>query len=480
MRAGFRRARLGDRSGNSAGGAALLSLNDGVMRTNVHAVVVAVAVIACNAITGANGLTVEDEAPIGLPDGGTSSSSGQTSSSTSSSGSVDDAGTIVPLAGWAYRRVVTLASDAPGDLANHPVLVTLPDGFDGGNAQADGKDIRFKLPDGQTELDYFIERWTPGTPKIVWVKMPALKPGSSELVIFYGNANATATSDFAKTFVRVQKTAGNGGGNFTASADIDVDWFELAAGDTLTLQATKPLRITASRVIIAGTVQGNEKGFASGAAANTNGDGPGGGKAAAGSGAGGAGHGGAGGQGGADTVDAGGAGGPITGSPDADDADPGSGGGRAGTTAGGPGGGAISIHGWRTTISGTITVNGAAGITTSTGTAGGGGAGGAILIAGLDLDLAGAKLSAIGGAGGNATDPLGDAGGGGGGGRIKIRQRSGGSLVPAASSLVTRGTGGAGGTTAPGQPGLAGTIHTSTTATTMKGVSTALGPEVKL
>lgn len=451
------------------------------MRPGIHVILVVVSIVACNAITGASELAVEDEAPIGLPDGGPSSSSGNTTSSSSGGAPVDGGSIAEPTSGWTARRPVTLVSDAPADITNAVVLVTLPDNFDNGASQPDGKDVRFRLAaDAPTSLDHFIERWTPGSPRIVWVKVPTVKPGSSEISMFYGHPNAPVVSDFAKTFLRVQKTAGNGAGNLTATGDIDVDWFELAAGDTLTLEAGRPLRITASRVIIAGTIEGSGKGATGGATVNSNGVGPGGGKFVVSSGAGGAGYGGIGGAGGFDDGGAGGAPGPTYGTDTGDDAEVGSGGGSAGTTLGGAGGGAVVVHGWQMSVSGKISVNGLAATDTATGQAGGGGSGGTILLAGRELDLAGGTLEARGGKGGGASSAAGDGGGGGGGGRIKLRQRSGGSLVPAAATAVTRGLGGTGASSAPGSPGAIGTNHTSTTATTMKGVTASIGDEVKL
>jgi hypothetical protein len=458
-------------------------LDNGIMRPRVHAILVAFSAIACNAISGASDLVVEDEVPIGLPEGGPSSSStsGDPSSSSSSGGTTIDSGTTEPVDGWTARHPVNVVSDAPAEIANAVVLVTLPDDFDGGAAQASGEDIRFRLTaDATSSLDHYIESWTPGAPKNVWVKVPSVQPGSSEIALFYGNATAPAASDFAKTFPRVQKTAGNGAGSLAPKADIDVDWFELAAGDTLTLDAGKALRISAARVIIAGTVDGTGKGFEPGATPNSDGLGPGGGKFVVASGAGGAGYGGAGGVGGFDSGGTGGAAGSTYGSVNGDDADLGSGGGSAGTTLGGAGGGSITVHGWRTSVPGKIVMNGVAATDTVTGQAGGGGSGGTILLAGLHLELAGGSLEARGGAGGAASNAAGDGGGGGGGGRIKLRQRSGGSLAPAATTAVTRGLGGVGVSTAPGANGTAGTTSTSATATTIKGVTATLGAEVKL
>jgi len=102
------------------------------------------------------------------------------------------------------------------------------------------------------------------------------------------------------------------------------------------------------------------------------------------------------------------------------------------------------------------------------------------LIAGFELDFTGGTLEAKGGAGGDASNAAGDGGGGGGGGRIKLRQRPGGSLVPAAATAVTRGLGGTGVSTDPGSAGTAGTNDTNTSSTTMKGITSTVGAEVKL
>ncbi len=436
-----------------------------------------IGLVACNAITGASELDATDDVAIAPPDRPPSSSS-------SSSGGTVDADVDVyapPPAGWSYRRAVSLVSDAPAPLAERAVLVTLPDGFDAGHARPSGDDLRFRVPGGASDLPLFIEAWPEAGAKTVWVKVPLVPPGTSTLFLYYGNPTAGPSSDFAATFPRVMRTAGNGAGSFTAAADIDVDWFELAAGDTLTLGAGKPLRITASRVVIAGTIDGAGRGHAGGAAAATPGAGPGGGQPLASCGAGGGAYGGVGGAGGNDTADTpGGAGGSAYGTPSGDDIEMGSGGGAT-SKAGGAGGGAIVIDGWVTTLTGTIRMNGVEGLGGATGQSGGGGAGGGILVSGMHVDLDGATLEAKGGGGGPTTGTAADGGGGGGGGRIKLRRRANGSYrAPASMHVEAGGAGTGGGTTAPGHPGSPGTTSVNEASTLAKGVETSLGPEERI
>jgi Domain of unknown function (DUF2341) len=385
--------------------------------------------------------------------------------------------------GWAHRRPIAVSSDASSPLTNHAVLVVFPPTFAYERAKPDGADLRFSRTDSHgDDLPYFIESWQPGGTSFVWVLPPSVPPGSSTLQLFYGNNDAPAASSFEAVFPHARRTNGGGAGSFVASGDIDVDWFELSAGDTITLTAATPLTISARRIIIAGTIHGDGRGHPGGASASAlAGQGPGGGSPSNGSGSGGGGHGGMGGRGGADTSGAGGAGGPANGS-DADaTATMGSGGASVnpptGLRQGGAGGGAITLLGWRTTVSGTISVAGAEGIG-GHGQNAGGGAGGAIVAAASHLDLAGAILSANGGAGGPCAIANNDGGGGGGGGRIKLHSRATGAFAPAASMSVAYGPGGGGnGTTAPGFDGLAGTMITNRESNALTGVDTTLGAE---
>jgi hypothetical protein len=382
---------------------------------------------------------------------------------------------------WAYHRAITMTSDVPAPLPAEPVLVVLPEAFDTTHTKANGDDLRFSTNAAhEDDLPYFIESWSPGGKSIVWVKVPSVPNGVSTLHVFYGNASAPAASSFATTFPKARRTAGAGAGSFTASGDIDVDWFELRAGDTLTLASGVPLKISARRVIIAGTIEGSGRGFGGGLVPSGAGDGPGGGKVANPSdteGSGGGGHGGDGGRAGNDVVGAGGTGGPAYGSLASDDITMGSGGGSTKFNAGGAGGGAIAILGFSVTMKGVVRVNGLDGGGGADRNSGGG-AGGGVLIGGSLLDLGGATFFANGGAGGMCTAPAHDGGGGGGGGRIKLRHRASGSITMPAQMSVAFGPGGTGaGTTAPGLDGQPGTTHVDGASLIVRGVDTVLGPE---
>ncbi|MBX3189815.1 MAG: DUF2341 domain-containing protein [Labilithrix sp.] len=425
-------------------------------------VAIAAAAIGCNALTGVSDLSTVDDA--GAPPV-----------------TIDrDAGADVapaPLTGFRYRRALALVSDAPATLVDEPVLVVLPRGFDAGHAQATGADLRFRMVGGSSDLPHYVEAWPDEGDKLVWVKVPSVPQGASTIHLLYGNAAASAISSFEATFPRALRTAGGGAGNVTATDDLDLDWFELRAGDTLTLPASKLLQIKARRVIVAGNVDGVGRGFAGGAG-GLGGQGPGGGQALAGSGAGGGGHGGSGGAGGADQG-AGGAAGPVVGTPTGDDIAMGSGGGASPNRAGGAGGGAISIVAWRATVSGAIRVNGTAGIGGANGQCGGGGSGGGILVAARDLDMTAAALEANGGEAGPPLNAAADGGGGGGGGRIKVRRRASGSYVAPATMTVAFGTASAG--LGPrGAPGNAGTVDVDSSSMLAKGVEVSLGEEEKV
>jgi hypothetical protein len=215
---------------------------------------------------------------------------------------MDDGGG--PPSAWSFRRTITLTSDAAGPLAGEPVLLVLPPSFDTARARPNGDDVRFATTTSKTdELDYFIESYTPGAASYVWVRVPSVPVGTSTITMFYGNASASAASSFEKTFPNARRTVGGGAGSFTATGDIDVDWFELRAGDTLTLPPGAPLRIAARRVILAGTVDGSGRGSSGGALGSMVGGGPGGGQVSNPinmEGSGGGGYGGTGGRGGND------------------------------------------------------------------------------------------------------------------------------------------------------------------------------------
>ena len=357
------------------------------------------------------------------------------------------------IANWRFRAPISVTSTMA--LADYQVRVTLDDaGFTYANASPDGADLRFGSTSapGTFDLPHWIEDWSPGGTSHVWVKVPALSAGQATTIyLFYGMAGASDAGDVQATFPSQLVSSGN----LTLNGPQEVDWFELKAGDTLTLGSGQPLTIKARRILISGSVDGTGKGHAGGTGGGA-GQGPGGGGGATNSGAGGGSYGGKGGTGGYDSADTPGTGGPVYGSSSGSSIEMGSGGGAGSSQVGGAGGGALTLEGEQVLVSGAIAVNGEAGI--GAGQSSGGGAGGGILIIGEAVSLTG-SCAARGGAGGSGSSTANDGGGGGGGGRIKVLH--GEPMGAAPSLVVTGGAGGQYGDVASGTAGAKGSSYTA-------------------
>ena len=81
----------------------------------------------------------------------------------------------------AFRYETTLTVDGykeAATLENFPLLVRISSarisGFSYGLCQADGKDIQFTSPDGETVYPHEIDTWNPNGESLVWVNVPAL------------------------------------------------------------------------------------------------------------------------------------------------------------------------------------------------------------------------------------------------------------------------------------------------------------------
>ncbi|HXJ01228.1 MAG TPA: DUF2341 domain-containing protein [Micropepsaceae bacterium] len=103
---------------------------------------------------------------------------------------------------WSYRKKITLNAGAQGsgateDLARAPILVRLHDGnFKFTDAKDDGSDLRFVAADDKTPLKFHIDTYD-GLLGIalIWVDVPTIKGGATtDIWLYYGNANANATS----------------------------------------------------------------------------------------------------------------------------------------------------------------------------------------------------------------------------------------------------------------------------------------------
>ena len=113
------------------------------------------------------------------------------------------------LVGWNYRKshVIESASGA-GTNYQVPIVVDYGHGVDGGDTvyldgscRPDFGDIRFTEDDGETELDYWRESYTPSGSALFWVEI-ADNLNSSDVVIYvyYGN-NVSTTSNGENTFL---------------------------------------------------------------------------------------------------------------------------------------------------------------------------------------------------------------------------------------------------------------------------------------
>jgi len=98
--------------------------------------------------------------------------------------------------GWSYNKSVTLSSSTT--MNNYQIRITLDSAnFDYSKADEDGDDIRFYNLSGNS-LPYWIEDWDVDGTSIIWVKV--LYSGTSEIIIYYGNPDATAESSGDDTF----------------------------------------------------------------------------------------------------------------------------------------------------------------------------------------------------------------------------------------------------------------------------------------
>ncbi len=103
---------------------------------------------------------------------------------------------------WQYRKPITINNSSGGALTDYQVQVTIdtetPIGE--GKMQSNGADIRFtQLIDGTT-LSYWIQSGINTDSTEIWVKVPTIPTGSSDIYIYYGNSGASAVSSLSNTF----------------------------------------------------------------------------------------------------------------------------------------------------------------------------------------------------------------------------------------------------------------------------------------
>lgn len=334
--------------------------------------------------------------------------------------------------GWQYVVQIDIDNTFPGNTAqnNYQVLLTIDTQtpIAAGHMDANiGADIRFTDNTCGPFLDYWMETGFNSTATQIWVLIPGLPANTvTTIYMYYGNPAAVPMSNFNAVFPNV----------YTLNAPVSLsgtqtyDWIDIQPGGTINLVQGQALVLNARKVIVAGTINGNNCGFgaASGPGAGGNGGGSRGG--------GGGGYGGQGGSGGCPAGNSGAA----NGTPNGTDINMGSGGGGSDCNPNVGGGGVVTINAGVVDITGTISMNGGSMGGNCNEEGAGAGSGGGILIQTDYMNGTGA-LNARGGNGQSSSNKEG--GGGGGGGRIKIFYCSANNFT--GTTNVTRGAPGPGG-----------------------------------
>jgi len=110
---------------------------------------------------------------------------------------------------WTVRKQITLntspaGADLKAPLTDVPVLIRLHTGnFDFSDAKEDGSDLRFVAADENTLLKHHVELWDPVNElALIWVRVPALAPGSTaeHIWLYAGNQKAAPASDPKGTY----------------------------------------------------------------------------------------------------------------------------------------------------------------------------------------------------------------------------------------------------------------------------------------
>jgi hypothetical protein len=111
---------------------------------------------------------------------------------------------------WAHNKDINIQDNSGKDLTNYQVLIKLDSSnFDFSQAKADGSDMRFTSYG--MELPYWIEDWDKENKEAkIWVKVPNVPAnGNAKLNLYYGNPNASATSNGDTTFEFFDDFLGN-------------------------------------------------------------------------------------------------------------------------------------------------------------------------------------------------------------------------------------------------------------------------------
>ncbi|RLB80123.1 MAG: hypothetical protein DRH17_12545, partial [Deltaproteobacteria bacterium] len=116
------------------------------------------------------------------------------------------------LEGWQYRKSHEIVGSTAGAVTDYQIRIKVhygsgtdsgEDVYLNGKCRTDFGDIRFTSDDGVTELPYWMEEKVDGDYAIFWVKVPSIpaNPNTATIYIYYGNPDATTTSNGDNTFL---------------------------------------------------------------------------------------------------------------------------------------------------------------------------------------------------------------------------------------------------------------------------------------
>jgi len=147
------------------------------------------------------------------------------------------------LSGWSYRKKIIVTGSTAGEVTDYQIRIVVHYGsgtdtgrdiYLEGNGRTDFGDVRFTADDGVTELPYWIQQKVDGDYAVVWVKIPYIPayPGTTSIYIYYGNPNATTTSNGANTWLLFDDFEGtNPLSNYSAVLGSISDWEVVAFGE---------------------------------------------------------------------------------------------------------------------------------------------------------------------------------------------------------------------------------------------------------
>ena len=150
-----------------------------------------------------------------------------------------------------YSMNIDISEQASVSLTNYQVDLTLNTEalILAGKMNVDGSDMRFYEDSClSTPIDHWVESGINSTSTLVWVRVPSIPANTvTSIYMAYGDPSATDASNFAATFPNAIISAGS---SINLTGNVIADWFQIDAGDTLSVVSGAPLTINSRKIII--------------------------------------------------------------------------------------------------------------------------------------------------------------------------------------------------------------------------------------